>query len=104
MDAFVAVLISQISHLRNLSIGPNFAQCNPVLGRVLKSALCEGVDISHGLSLFKHLQNVSFRYIHLYHREEPLDNGRYRLCKNTDEALAIFYLPASNTFLSRLII
>lgn len=94
MDAFVAVLISQLSHLRNLSIGPNFAQQNLILGMVLKSALCEGADMSHGLSAFKHLQNVSFRYIHAYPRGEKLDNGRYRLHKNTDEVLPIFYLPA----------
>ena len=94
MDAFVAVLISQLSHLRNLSIGPNFARENPIFGMVLKSALCDRVDLSHGLPVFKNLQHVSFSYGESFSQGVRLENGRYRFHKNTDEVLPFFYLPA----------
>lgn len=40
MGAFIAVLLSQLTNLTYLDIGPNFAKDTPFLGVLFRSALC----------------------------------------------------------------
>ena len=58
MDAFIALLLSQLSNLRYLHLDCNFAKVSRIVGMVLRSALCEPVD--RGLSTFQRLRDISF--------------------------------------------
>lgn len=83
MDAFIAVLLAQLSQLRYLRVAPNFAKESQSTGMVLKSALCDSVD--RGLSKFERLQDVSFNI--------KTDMSRERGVRNTTDVLPFFYLP-----------
>lgn len=83
MDAFIALLLSQLSNLTCLYLGPNFTKESQLMGMVLRSALCEPVD--YGLPNFQHLRDVSFNF--------EFDNCRDSRIKNTTDTLPFFYLP-----------
>lgn len=83
MDAYVAVLLSQLHNLRRLDMCSHFAKETILLGTVFWSALCEGVD--RGLPAFKYLEEVSFVKEWAYSRSRP---------RNTQDLLPLFYLPA----------
>lgn len=84
MDAFVAVFLSQLTNLKYLRLGPNFAKESLLVGMVFWSALCEPAD--RGLPTFQYLQDVSFQLRHL--------SGRGTRSRNTEDVLPLFYLPA----------
>ncbi|EPE34802.1 hypothetical protein GLAREA_10497 [Glarea lozoyensis ATCC 20868] len=88
IDAFVTVLICQLSHLRSVKIGSDFALDNLILSMVLKSALCEDSSQNSGLSISQQLQSVTFTY------QFVQQYGSLPIHKNTKEVLPILYLPA----------
>lgn len=87
MDAFVTLLVSQLSSLRCLYLGKNFSRECRLMGMMLRSALCEESHNSH-LPSFTHLQDVSVVYpsLGLYIR-------KYTDFRNTADVLPLFYLP-----------
>jgi hypothetical protein len=85
MDAFVAILLSQLSNLTCLRVESNFGKESRFVGMVLRSALCESVD--RGLPTFQRLQDVTF----------SAGKGfvwRKKYTRNTTDILPFFYLPA----------
>lgn len=86
MDAFVAVLLSQPLRLTHLFIGRVFLEQCQMVGRVLRSMLCEEAR-DCGLRLdFGHLKTVSFERVH-----NPYEPG---VLDNTADFLPLFYLPS----------
>ncbi|OIW23016.1 hypothetical protein CONLIGDRAFT_146120 [Coniochaeta ligniaria NRRL 30616] len=79
MDAYVAVLLSQLHNLRRLHMRGHFARETILLGTLFWSTLCEGVD--RGLPDFRYLEEVSV----------VKEWSSYR---NTQDLLPLFYLPA----------
>ncbi|KAI9649690.1 hypothetical protein NHQ30_002271 [Ciborinia camelliae] len=84
MEAFVAVLLSQLSSLKCLRMGPNFAAESRIVGMVLQSALCESVG--RGLPRFQQLQDVSFDL-------HPETRGDDTFTENTSDVLPFLSLP-----------
>jgi hypothetical protein len=83
MDAFVALLLSQLHNLRNLVLGTNTAKQSQLIGLLLNSALCEKGD--YGLPTFQYLREVIY---------ELNDYRGRKLCgRNTADVLPFFYLP-----------
>ncbi|KAJ5455927.1 uncharacterized protein N7458_004191 [Penicillium daleae] len=85
MDAFVALLLSQLSTLTSLYLGENFCRESRCVGHILRSSLCEKSDSFHS---FQHLRDVSTLYPSI-----GLDQRRYRTARNTADVLPLFYLP-----------
>lgn len=88
MDAFVALLLSQLPNLRCLHLSENFTRESRFVGMILRSALCDEPRDSH-LPSFKHLHDVSTIYFDL-----GIDIRRYTNARNTTEVLPFFYLPS----------
>lgn len=86
MGAYVAVLLSQLSNLMYLDIGPNFGRNTLYLGILLRSALCATSD--SGLTNFPHLREV--RYTLPDASGLPGKTDRTAL-----DILPLFYLPAA---------
>lgn len=85
MEAFVAVLLCQPSHLTQLFLGPDFVKESNVIGLLLRSALCD--KGSDGLELdFGDLKSVSF--------ERYPNYQTYKVHRNTADVLPLFYLPS----------
>jgi hypothetical protein len=57
-DAFVALLLAQLSNLRCLYLGPTFIERSVIIGMFLRSAL--DAPMEYRLPDFRHLQDVSF--------------------------------------------
>lgn len=85
MDAFVALLLSQLSSLTSLSLGENFCRESYLVGHVLRTSLCEEGDCFHA---FQHLRDVSMLYPAI-----GLDQRRHTTARNTADVLPTFYLP-----------
>jgi hypothetical protein len=85
MEAFVAVLLCQPSHLTYLFLGPDFLKESQIVGLVLRSTLCETRDCGLGLD-FGHLKSVSF--------ERYPNYQTYKVLRNTADVLPLFYLPS----------
>jgi hypothetical protein len=83
IDAFVALLLSQLHQLRHLVLGPNFTRQAELLGMFLNSALCRKGD--YRLPTFQYLQAVTYE---LVDEVSPRMYGRY-----TADVLPFFYLP-----------
>ncbi|OKO99951.1 hypothetical protein PENSUB_8168 [Penicillium subrubescens] len=84
MDAFVALLLAQVPNLRYLSLGPDVARPDRLIGMVLRSAICE--PMNYKLPSFEHLQDVSFLL--------NLGQNYVREKQSKDiAALSLFYLP-----------
>jgi hypothetical protein len=88
MDAFVTLLLSQLPWLRRLYLGQNFFRECPLMGMMLRSALCEEPRDSH-LPSFTLLQDVS-----AVHPGLGLKFRRYTNVRNTADVLPLFYLPS----------
>lgn len=83
MDAFVALLVSLLSNLTTLQLGPNFAKETQLLGMVLRSALHE--KRCSGQAFFPYLREVSLKM--------GVDTYRDHSYKNTKDVLPFLYLP-----------
>jgi hypothetical protein len=88
MDAFAALLISQLPNLKCLHLGKNFTRESRLIGMMLRSALCEDSRNSH-ISSFAYLRDVSAQCpdLDFYIR-------RYTDIRNTADVLPLFYLPS----------
>ncbi|KAE8136487.1 hypothetical protein BDV38DRAFT_293903 [Aspergillus pseudotamarii] len=86
IDAFVALLLAQLSNLKYLYLAGDFTRQTALIGMVLRSAICEPGNSS--LSDFRHLQDVSF----LCPNGE--DEARDQKIKNTTDILPFLYLPS----------
>lgn len=84
MDAFVAVLISQLLHLFHLSIGPDFFKETRIIGMVLRSKLCEDPsrNVRSGLESLKTTSVTRY-----------LDVDRDAYSRDLADVLPLFYLP-----------
>ncbi|KAM0542974.1 hypothetical protein ACHAPJ_012531 [Fusarium lateritium] len=83
MDAFIAVLISQATHLVHLFIGPDFFKESWLTGEAIRSIVFHPAD--HGLpSKLDQLQDVSL---------QRYTDGE-RNYKNIADVLPFFYLPS----------
>ena len=89
MDAFAALLISQLPNLKCLHLGKNFTRESRLIGMMLRSALCEDESRNSHISSFAHLQDVSAQCpdLDFYIR-------RYTDIRNTAGVLSLFYLPS----------
>ncbi|KAA8650218.1 F-box protein [Aspergillus tanneri] len=88
MDAFITLLLSQLSSLRYLYLGKNFTRESHFMGMMLRSALCKESQDSH-LPSFTHLQDVSIVYPSV-----GLNIRKYTNVRNTADVLPLFYLPS----------
>ncbi|KAF2155347.1 hypothetical protein K461DRAFT_276561 [Myriangium duriaei CBS 260.36] len=88
MDAIVALLLSQLHNLTNLTLGPNFTMYTDTLGMLLRWTLC--TDGSHGLSTFRYLREVD--YEQRVHVHRAMQGG------STANVLPFFYLPSVRAF------
>ena len=88
MDAFVALLLSQLPNLTCLRLDKNFTRENRLVGMMLRQALCQEPKNSH-LHSFKFLRDVSVEYFRL-----PVDIRRYTKARNTGDVLPLFYLSS----------
>lgn len=88
MDAFITLLLSQLSNLECLYLGKNFSRESRLMGMMLRSALCEKSQDNPFLS-FARLHDVSAMYpgLGLYVRD-------YQDVRNTADVLPFFYLPS----------
>ncbi|KAK7415738.1 hypothetical protein QQX98_005651 [Neonectria punicea] len=88
MDAFVALLLSQLPRLGSLHLGKNFTRESRLVGMMLRSALC---DESNGdrLPSYEYLKDVSIAHFSL-----GIDIRRYTDLRNTVDVLPLFYLPS----------
>ncbi|KAF7125710.1 hypothetical protein CNMCM5793_002003 [Aspergillus hiratsukae] len=86
MDAFVALLLVQLSNLRCLYLAPDFTRQTALVGMVLRSAICEPRDYS--LPDFRHLRDVPIL------QPDGRDEARDKNVKNTSDILPFFYLPS----------
>jgi hypothetical protein len=85
MDAFVAVLLCQLSQLTYLFLGSDFLRESQIVGLVLRSTICETTDC--GLRPdFGNLKSVSF--------EKDPNYEAYKVLRNTADILPLFYLPS----------
>lgn len=57
IDAFIALLLAQLSNVRCLYLANDFTRQTALVGMVLRSASCEPVN--YGLPDFRHLRDVS---------------------------------------------
>ncbi|KAI1846335.1 hypothetical protein JX265_010919 [Neoarthrinium moseri] len=83
MNAFVAVLLSQVPRLETLSFSLNFAKEWVLTGRMLRAALLEPRNTA--LPKFDHLKKVSYY--------APIDGDMKNRIHNTVHAMTLFYLP-----------
>ncbi|KAI1496953.1 hypothetical protein F5X99DRAFT_398516 [Biscogniauxia marginata] len=89
MDAFVALLISQLPNLESLYPGKNFTRESRFVGMILRSSVCEPTNRNSGLPTFKCLRDVSAIYFALHPGTRPrTDTGNIR------DVLPLFYLPS----------
>jgi hypothetical protein len=88
MDAFIALLLSQLPNLRRFHLGENFARESRFMGMMLRSALCKEFQ-DYCLPSFTHLQDVSAVYPDL-----GLNIRKYTDVRNTADVLPLFYLPS----------
>jgi hypothetical protein len=86
IDAFVALLLAQLSNVRYLYLANDFTRQSALVGMVLRSAICELVD--YGLPDFRHLRDVTFL------KPECQDCARDMKVKTTQDVLPFFYLPS----------
>lgn len=85
MDAFVAVLLSQLTHLQSLQLGNNFTNHGDIIGMMLRSSLCDPMRDTYNLPKFEFVKNATF---------DRLDYSRgYKHSRNTEDALSLFYFP-----------
>ncbi|RKU49231.1 hypothetical protein DL546_009555 [Coniochaeta pulveracea] len=84
MDAYVAVLLSQLHNLRRLDMCGHFTNEMILVGTVFWCALCEGVD--RGLPAFEYLEEVSVTKRWTYYGSSSI--------RNTQDLLPLFHLPA----------
>ncbi|KAI5924064.1 hypothetical protein F4810DRAFT_665501 [Camillea tinctor] len=90
MDAFVALLISQLPSLIRLYLDKNFTYEFRFIGMMLRSSLCEPSSQNSKLPDFRHLRDVSALTFGAETRiYEP---EAYR---NTLDVLPLFYLPSA---------
>lgn len=85
IDAFVALLLSQVPRLNTLYLGEDFTLQSLFVGRILRSSLCEKHDYFHS---FQNLREVSMPYFHF-----EFDKEHFRTTRNTADVLPLFYLP-----------
>ncbi|KAK7430495.1 hypothetical protein QQZ08_003014 [Neonectria magnoliae] len=88
MNAFVALLLSQLPDLRSLHLGKNFTRETLLVGMMLRSALCDK-PTNHCLPSYEHLKDVSIAHFTL-----GIDIGRYTHFRNIADVLPLFYLPS----------
>lgn len=88
MDAFITLLVSQLSNLECLYLGKNFSRESRLMGMMLRSALCEKAQDNPFLS-FARLHDISAIYpgLGLYIRD-------YQDVRNITDVLPFFYLPS----------
>jgi hypothetical protein len=87
MDAFVALLLSQLPNLRSLHMEENFTRKSRFIGIVFRSALCK--ECCPFRTRFEHLQSVYAVYRRLrFDIREPTDE------RNTADVLPFFYLSS----------
>jgi hypothetical protein len=86
IDAFVALLLAQLSNVRFLYLANDFTRQTALVGMVLRSAICEPVH--YGLPDFRHLRDVSFL------KPDGQDWARDMKVKTTQDVLPFFYLPS----------
>ncbi|KAF7164137.1 hypothetical protein CNMCM5623_008827 [Aspergillus felis] len=86
IDAFVALLLAQLSNVRYLYLANDFTRQSALIGMVLRSAICEPVH--YGLPDFRHLRDVSFL------KPDGQDWARDMKVKTTQDVLPFFYLPS----------
>lgn len=85
IDAFVALLLAQLSNVSHLYLANDFTRRSGLIGMVLRSAIYNTAD--YKLPDFRNLRNVSF----LLPKDE--DEARDKEIKNTADILPFFYLP-----------
>lgn len=85
IDAFVALLLAQSPNLKCLYLGHNFTQHSALIGKVLRSTVCEAVE--YHLPTFRQLREVYFLLA------DSEDEARDKKVKNTADILPFFYLP-----------
>lgn len=87
MEAFVAVLLCQPSHLTNIFLDADFAKETRIIGLVLRTTLCGTRGCDLGLD-FSHLKSASIeRY--------PNDTlYRHQVIRNIADVLPLFYIPS----------
>ncbi|KAK4170707.1 hypothetical protein QBC36DRAFT_341424 [Triangularia setosa] len=89
MDAYLALLLTLVSHLRSLHLGPDFEIESHMMGLILRSGLCGTGPMSFTGQdgILQHLKSVSLcRFADLV-REWTFD-------RNTPNMLPFFYLPS----------
>ncbi|KAK2781625.1 hypothetical protein FQN52_001402 [Onygenales sp. PD_12] len=88
INAFVALLLSQLPRLRCLHLDEIIVTQSLFLSMMLRTALCERPRASH-LSSFENLQDVTAVYFRL-----GLDIFNYGVVMKTAGLLSLFYLPS----------
>ncbi|PLB36520.1 uncharacterized protein BDW47DRAFT_132712 [Aspergillus candidus] len=88
MDAFLALLLSQLPNLACLYLAKNFARESRLMGMMLRSALCDRFQ-DHHLPSFTRLKDVTAVYPGL-----GLEIREYTEMRNTADVLPLFYLPS----------
>lgn len=84
MDAIVALLLSFLPNLKSLYLEGYFAIDTRLLGKMLRSALCD--DFDQGLPKFHNLREVTFRFA---------DGPKHDLeLRKTADILSLFHFPA----------
>ena len=86
MDAYIALLLSQLYHLRRLAFSKNFTLSTRLMGLLLDSALCKNND--YKVSTFCHVCEVTYK--------GDLHRRRDMYGRDTEAILPFFYLPAAN--------
>jgi hypothetical protein len=86
IDAFVALLLAQLTNVRYLYLANDFTRQSTLVGMVLRSAICEPVH--YGLPDFRHLRDISFL------KPNGQDWARDMKVKTTQDVLPFFYLPS----------
>ncbi|KAK2811106.1 hypothetical protein FQN50_002442 [Emmonsiellopsis sp. PD_5] len=88
LDAFVALLLSQLPRLRCLQLDEIIVRESRFLNMMFRTALCERPGASH-LSSFEDLQDVTAVYIRF-----GLDTNNFGVIMKPADLLPLFYLPS----------
>jgi hypothetical protein len=83
MEAYIALLLSRLPELKEFSIDSNFVKGDQLAGLMLRSALGEAVHTD--LPKFQHVQEVTW--------SSSMDLDTKDCSANTEDGLALFYLP-----------
>lgn len=90
MDAYVALLLSQLPGLRVLRLDKDFMRESKLVSMLIRSAVFrEELGEGSHVPSFEHLQEVSA----LYYRP-GVDIREYTDARNTNDVLPLFYLPS----------